>query len=92
MIYFARRFFIVMLIYACSIVLNDINVVLSLFAGSICGTLLFVLPVVFYRHAYLTNPSKRDRGKTLKAAYVMAVFAVIVGLLGVWQNISKLLA
>jgi amino acid permease len=48
-IYILRRIIVVVFIWVLSVLLPDINVVLSLFAGSICGTLLFVLPVFFYR-------------------------------------------
>jgi len=47
--YVTRRVLVVTFIWVLSVLLPDINVVLSLFAGSICGTLLFILPVFFYR-------------------------------------------
>jgi hypothetical protein len=91
LVYGVRRVCTVMFILALSIIFPDINVVLSLFAGSICGTLLFILPVFFYRAAYVTRPSKKDRTLTLRAGWVLVIIALPIGILGVIQNVKGII-
>ena len=78
-----RRIAAVLFILLLSIALPNINLVLSLFAGSICGTLLLILPVFFYRAAYLNRPSKKDRSRILKLGWVLVASAVPIGVLGI---------
>ena len=59
--FYAQRIFFVFAVLGLTVVFPDINIVLSLFTGSICGSLLFILPVFFYRQAYFVKPSKKDR-------------------------------
>ncbi len=57
--------------------------ILSLFAGSICGTILLILPVFFYRAAYITKPSKKDRSQNMILGYVVVVLSIPIGICGV---------
>ena len=66
-----------------TVIFPDINVVLSLFTGSICGTILFILPVIFYRAAFILRPSKKDRSCELWMGYVVALISIPIGILGV---------
>ena len=66
-----------------TIMLPDINTVLSLITGSICGSLLFILPVFFYRAAYFTRPSKKDRTMKLYMGYALVVVVIPIGIMGV---------
>ena len=91
LVYGVRRVCTVMFILALSVIFPDINVVLSLFAGSICGTLLFILPVFFYHAAYVNRPSKKDRTLPLRVGYALVAIALPIGILGVIQNFSEIL-
>jgi len=61
----------------------DINILLSFLAGSICGTILLILPVVFYRKAYIERPSKKDRTWTMRFGYLLIATAIVIGIFGV---------
>lgn len=71
------------LVFVLTIIFPDINVVLSLFTGSICGTLAFALPVFFHRQAYLSIPSKKDRQKEYWLGYFVLAVTIPIGILGV---------
>ena len=86
--FYGQRILIVQCVLVLTVLFPDINVVLSLFTGSICGTILLVLPVVFYRAAYIENPSKKDRSWTLYWGYLSCCVAVPIGVCGVVQNLS----
>ena len=70
----------------------DVNTILSLVAGSICGVLLIVLPVAFYRAAYIDKPSKKNRGCTIAAGYFLVACTLPLGIIGVYTNIQHILA
>lgn len=90
-LFYARRLAVVAAILLLSFALNDINLILSLISGSICGTLLFILPVAFYRKAYIERPSKKERRLVLALAYASAVAALAMGGCGVYQNVSLIM-
>jgi len=70
----------------------DVNTLLSLVAGSICGVLLIVLPVAFYRAAYIDRPSKKNRYCTIAAGYLLVACTLPLGIIGVYTNIKKMTA
>lgn len=70
----------------------DVNTLLSLVAGSICGVLLIVLPVAFYRAAYIDKPSKKGRGCTIAAGYLLVALTLPLGIIGVYTNIKIMMA
>lgn len=49
MMFYVRRISIPFLIIAFSTLFPDVNMILSLLGGSICGVCFIVLPVFFYR-------------------------------------------
>jgi len=59
--FYLRRLIIPFAIIALSTCFPDVNVILSMLAGSFCGVLFIVLPVFFYRAAYVAKPSKKSR-------------------------------
>lgn len=70
----------------------DVNTLLSLVAGSICGVLLIVLPVVFYRGAYLDRPSKKNRTCTILMGNLLVALTLPLMFIGVYVNMKKILA
>ena len=75
-----------------TILIPNVNVVLSLFAGSICSCALLILPVFFWRKAYLdeevTSVEKIEKKKRLVAlGWIVVVFAGSVSFMGIIQNI-----
>ena len=69
----------------------DINSILSLIGGDICGVLLIVLPVLFYRAAYIERPSKKSRIIPSLIGTIIMMIAIPVGLLGIYQNVNALI-
>lgn len=92
MAYYVRRLSIPFAIMATSTLFPDVNTLLSLVAGSICGVLLIVLPVFFYRAAYIDKPSKKSRTCTVLLGYLLVACALPVGILGVYTNIRDIMA
>ena len=74
-----------------TVLFPDINVILSLFTGSIGGTLLFILPVFFYQAAYQTIPSKKDRKLQSYLGYAILILAIPIGICGVIYNIKEII-
>ena len=66
----------------------DVNTLLSLVAGSICGVLLIVLPIFFYRAAYIEKPSKKSRTCTVFMGYLLVACTLPLGILGVYSNLK----
>jgi hypothetical protein len=81
-VYF-QRVALVQTVLVLTIIFPDINLVLSLFTGSICGTLYFVLPVFFHRQAYISIPSKKDRTMEFVLGYLVVGLAVPIGIMGI---------
>lgn len=81
--FFGRRMAILMGILAISSFFPNINTVLSLFGGSICGVIVLILPIAFYKAAYINRPSKKDRRCLVYTGYLIAVICVVLGVLGV---------
>jgi len=90
--FYFRRLSIPFAIMVASTLFPDVNTLLSLVAGSICGILLIVLPVFFYRAAYIDKPSKKSRTCTVLLGYLLVACALPVGILGVYTNIRDIMA
>lgn len=73
-----------------SVVFDDIQLILSLVAGSICGTIIFILPIFFYREAYIKRPSKKNRSCLMYMGYASAVLILIIGCCGIYANIKSM--
>jgi len=69
----------------------DINSILSLLGGDICGVLLIILPVFFYRAAYIDRPSKKSRILASLIGLLVVAIATPVGLIGVYLNLKSLI-
>lgn len=69
----------------------DVNTLLSLVAGSVCGVFLIVLPVFFYRAAYIDRPSKKSRTCQVFMGYVLVAICLPLGLLGVYMNLREII-
>ena len=89
-VFITRRLVIPYLIISLSTLFPNVNSILSLIGGDICGVLLIVLPVLFYRAAYIHRPSKKSR--TLQS--IIGIFIVCVtlpiGIIGIYQNMKAL--
>ena len=90
--FYVRRLSIPFVIMLMSTLFPDVNTILSLVAGSICGVLLIVLPVFFYRAAYIDKPSKKNRGCTIAAGYLLVALTLPLGIIGVYTNIKHMIA
>jgi len=86
--FYVRRLTIPFTIMVLSTLFPDVNTILSLVAGSICGVLLLVLPVFFYRAAYIEKPSKKNRYCTVMLGYLLVALTVPLGILGVYSNVK----
>jgi len=90
MSFYARRLIIPFAILVIACMFPDINTILSLVAGSICGVLLIVLPIFFYRAAYIKGkkPSKKNRTCTIFMGYLLVACTIPLGILGVYSNLK----
>ena len=91
MSFYVKRLVIPFVILMIASLFPDINTILSLVAGSICGVLLIVLPVFFYRGAYIDKPSKKDRTCTIIFGYLIVLIALPIGAFGVYHNIKVMM-
>lgn len=92
MSFYVRRLAIPFGIMLMSTIFPDVNTILSLVAGSICGVLLIVLPVAFYRAAYIDKPSKKNRACTIAMGYLLVACTLPLGIIGVYTNIQHMMA
>jgi len=53
--------------------------------------LFIVLPVFFYRQAYVARPSKKDRTCQLCLGNLVLAIALPIGVLGVLFNVNKMI-
>ena len=90
-VFITRRVAVIIGIGLFSMIMPSIEVVLSLVCGSICGSILLILPTLFYRKAYIERPSRKPRTRELYLGYSICVLAIIVGLMGVAQNLKEIL-
>lgn len=88
MSFYVKRLTIPFVILMIASMFPDINTILSLVAGSICGVLLIVLPIFFYRGAYINRPSKKDRRCTILLGYIIVLVTLPIGAFGVYHNIK----
>ena len=88
MAFYVRRLSIPFAIMVVSCMFPDVNTILSLVAGSICGVLLIVLPIFFYRAAYIEKPSKKNRTCTVCMGYLLVACTLPLGILGVYSNLK----
>ena len=66
------------------------NIILSLLGGSICGVCFIVMPVLFYKRAYVTRPSKKNRWLEILLGNLILCVAIPIGILGVYTNIEMM--
>ena len=64
--------------------------ILSLLGGSICGVCFIVMPVLFYKRAYVTRPSKKNRWLEILLGNLILCVAIPIGILGVYTNIEMM--
>jgi len=88
MSFYVRRLSIPFAIVVISCIFPDVNTLLSLVAGSICGVFLIVLPIFFYRAAYIEKPSKKNRTCTVLLGYLLVALTLPLGIIGVYSNIK----
>ena len=69
----------------------NVNIILSLLGGSICGVVFIVMPVFFYKQAYITRPSKKSRVFQNTLGNVIVGVTIPIGLLGIYMNVSKMM-
>ena len=74
-----------------STIFPNVNFILSLFGGSICGVCFIVMPVLFYRQAYIAKPSKKNRRCQICIGYMILAVAIPVGIFGVYANLKEML-
>lgn len=86
-----RRLGIPFSILAVSTLFPDVNTLLSLVAGSICGVLLIILPVIFYRGAYIDRPSKKNRTCTIMMGYLLVALTLPLMFIGVYTNVHNIM-
>ena len=86
----ARRLSIPFAIIALSTLFPDVNIILSLLGGSICGVCFIVMPVLFYKQAYVTRPSKKNRWLEILLGNLILCVAIPIGILGVYMNIEQM--
>lgn len=89
--FYVRRISIPYLIIAFSTLFPDVNMILSLLGGSVCGVCFIVLPVFFYRQAYIARPSKKDRRVALLFGWLIVIVTVPIGVVGVYLNLQKMM-
>ena len=92
--FYLYRVSFVLAVFVMTILVPNVNVVLSLFAGSICSCALLILPVVFWRKAYLTDePVKPEKElkqeRLIKLGWIVIVISGSISLMGIIQNIRK---
>ena len=86
-----KRVSIPFAIVSLSTLFPAINVVLSLFAGIICGVALFVLPVLFYKAAYIYRPSRKSRVYTTLIGNALLIICIPIFMFGVVYNVQEIL-
>ena len=86
-----RRLSIPLVIIALSTLFPDVNLILSLLGGSICGVCFIVMPVFFYRQAYVARPSKKNRCVQIWAGNLIVAVTLPIGFLGVYMNVNKMM-
>lgn len=89
--FYFRRLSIPLAIIAMSTLFPDVNMILSLLGGSICGVCFIVMPVFFYRQAYLVRPSKKNRCCQIWLGNLIVAIALPIGFLGVALNVQKMM-
>ena len=91
LIFCIRRLSIPFAIIALSTLFPDVNMILSLIGGSICGVCFIVMPVLFYKRAYITRPSKKNRWIQNLLGNLILCIAIPIGILGVYTNIEQMM-
>ena len=89
--FYLRRLSIPFMIIALSSIFPNVNLILSLLGGSICGVCFIILPIFFYRQAYIIKPSKKSRCCQMSLGYLIVLLTIPVGIMGVYMNVQKLL-
>ena len=79
------------MIIALSTLFPNVNLILSLIGGSICGVVFIVMPVFFYKAAYITRPSKKNRCVQNCLGNLIIAVTVPIGIMGVYLNLCKMM-
>ena len=90
-IFTLRRLIVPYVIICLSTLFPDVNSILSLIGGDICGVLLIVLPIFFYRAAYIERPSKKSRVVAGLIGFGIVAITLPIGLIGIYQNVQALM-
>ena len=89
--FIVKRVSIPFAIVSLSTLFPAINIVLSLFAGIICGVALFVLPVLFYKAAYVYRPSRKERTFWIVIGNALLIICIPIFMFGVIYNVEEIL-
>ena len=89
--FYVRRLVIPFVIISLSTFFPNVNMILSLLGGSICGVCFIVMPVFFYKAAYVTRPSKKNRCCQVWLGNLIVAITLPIGILGVYLNLAKMM-
>lgn len=89
--FYVRRLAIPFGIIGLSTLFPNVNMILSLLAGDVCGVCLIVLPILFYRSAYIQRPSKKSRSLQIALGYLIILLTIPIGMTGIYLNMRQLL-
>jgi len=89
--FIVRRLSIPYAIVMASTLFPNVNSILSLIGGDICGVMLLILPVLFYKAAYVVRPSKKSRTLHMLVGYTLMAITIPIGMMGLYQNMTKLM-
>ena len=89
--FYVRRLAIPFIIIALSTFFPNVNIVLSLLGGSVCGVFFIVMPVFFYRQAYIARPSRKSRWMQVILGNLIVFVTIPIGIIGVIKNVQRML-
>ena len=89
--FYIRRLAIPFSIVALSTLFPNVNLILSLLGGSVCGVFFIVMPVFFYRQAYIARPSRKGRWTQITLGVLIVAVTIPIGIIGVYKNIENML-
>ena len=85
--FYVRRLAIPFLIVSLSTLFPNVNLILSLLGGSVCGIFFIVMPVFFYRAAYIARPSRKSRWLQVILGHLIVLVTIPIGVIGVFLNV-----
>ena len=89
--FYVRRLTIPFLIISLSTLFPNVNLILSLLGGSVCGVFFIVMPVFFYRQAYIARPSRKSRWLQSLLGHLIVLVTIPIGVIGVVKNVQRML-